>query len=168
MSSNRLGIGQSLLYLMQNMTNTTTNIAVYQLCKLGAIYDPTTASAFCEIMHFQGKGGPVGSGGNLVGWRIEDEITFLVRSGFGPYETDSDAAEIAMLTAQDVVLPTIRQHYQLPNSSNITTALASPYRVLVEQADRSTVAVFPNGHSYRLWSIYVTVSQQYGVTVVNP
>lgn len=166
--SSRLAIANALVALVAGIQNPATSTALYQEVKLGSVFDPTGFTSWAEVTHFQGQGGPEGSGGNQVGWRINDEITFQITSGFGPYETDSTAAETAMLTAQDIVLPSLRQHFQLPDASNPTNAVQSVYRVLVQSVDRSHVVRFPNGHTYRLWMVQVLVSQQYNITLVQP
>lgn len=168
MNSSRLAIANSLVYLLQNMQNPSTSTAVYEEVKLGSIFDPTPFTAWAEVTHFQGDGGPEGSGGAQIGWRIKDEITFQVTSGFGPYELDSTTTEIAMLTAQDIVLPSLRTHFQLPVATNPTNAIQSVYRVLIQQTDRSQPVRFPNGRVYKLWHIFVLVSQQYNLTLVQP
>lgn len=168
MSSSRLAIGQALTALIAQIQNPDTSVALFQSVKLGAMFDPSAFTSWCEVTHFQGKGGPAGSGGNLVGWRIEDEITFTVTAGVGPYETDSAAAQAAMLTVQDILLPSLRQHYQLPLSTDPTQPVASTYSMLIEQIDRSHPARFPNGHVYLLWDVFVTVAQQYNVELVSP
>lgn len=168
LSSSRLAIASSLVYLLQQMQNPNTSSALYQTVKLGSVFDPTGLTSWAEVVHFQGQGGPEGSGGSQTGWRVNDEITFQITSGFGPYETDSTAAETNMLTAQDIVLPSLRTHFQLPNAASPTNALQSVYRVLVQQADRSHIVRYPNGHVYRLWNVQVLVNQAYNITLTQP
>ena len=166
MASNRLGIAQALVYLVQNIQNPTTNQPLFQTVKLGAVFNPGSATAFAEITHYQGKGGPAGSGG--PGWRIQEDVTYQITSGFGPYEKDSTSAQENMLTAQDILLPAIRQHFQLPDPNNPTNAIPSAYNILIEQVDRSQPVRFPSGNVFLLWHIFVTVSQQYEITLEQP
>lgn len=168
LNSSRLAIGQALVALIQTIQNPNTSTALFQEVKLGAVFDPSPFTSWCEVVHFQAQGGPAGSGGNMVGWRIDEKVTFAVTSGVGPYETDSTAAQVNMLTIQDILMPTLRQHFLLPQSTNPTLPVASVYSVLIEQVDRSHPARFPNGHVYLLWDCFVTVSQQYNVSLIEP
>ena len=168
LSSSRLASAKALVALIQGIQNPATNQALLQEVKLGALFDPSAFTTWAEIVHFQGQGGPAGSGGPQVGWRIDDKIQFQVTAGVGPYETDSSAAQTNMLTIQDVLLPALRAHFQLPDASNPVNAIQSVYEILVEQTDRSQVARFPNGHTYLLWHIFVTVKQQYNLSLVQP
>lgn len=167
LSSNRLGIADALVAFLETIQNPDTS-PLYQFVKLGATYDPGNATSWSEVLHHQGKGGPAGSGGNQIGWRIDDEVTFLVTSGIGPYETDSTIAERSMLALQDILLPSLREHFQLPDANNPVNAVQSLYSLLVESPDKSRIMRFPNGHSYKLWDIYVTAKQQYNVQTQNP
>lgn len=164
----RLAIGQSIVEVLSAIENPNTNLPLYQLVKLGHVLNPGNAAAWCEVTILQGMSGPAGSGGNLVGWRIEDNPTFLVTSAAGPYEVDSEAAETAILTIMDVTLPVLRQHYQMPQANNIVQAIPQVYSVLLNQADRTVIKVFPNGHTYKLWNVLMTVKQQYNITLVSP
>lgn len=168
MPSNRLAIAQGLVSLLQGIQNPATNQPLYQLCKLGAVFDASGLATWAEVTHFQGKGGPVGSGGAQVGWRIDEEVTFMLTSAVGPYETDSTAAQTNMLTIQDILLPTLHQHFQLPVAGNPTIAIQSVYSVLPTQVDRSRPVKFPNGNVYLLWDVPVIIKQQYNVLMVNP
>lgn len=168
MASNRLAIGQGLVSLLQGIINPNTSQALYGLCKLGAVFDPSNLTTWCEITHFQGKGGPVGSGGPQVGWRIDEEVTYLITSGVGPYETDSTAAQTTMLTIQDILLPTLHQHFQLPVAGNPTIAIQSVYSVLPTQVDRSRPVRFPQGNIFLLWDVPVIVKQQYSISLISP
>jgi hypothetical protein len=168
LSSSRLAIGNALVSLLQGITNPNTSQALYGVVKLGALFNPSNLSTWAEVTHFQGKGGPAGSGGPNVGWRIDEEVTFLITSGVGPYETDSSAAQTNMLTIQDVLLPTLHQHYQLPVAGNPTIAVQSVYSVLPTLVDRSRPVRFPNGNVWLLWDVPVVVKQQYNIELVNP
>lgn len=168
MASSRLAIGQGLVSFLQGVINPNTSQALYGLVKLGAVFDPSNLTTWAEVTHFQGKGGPVGSGGNQVGWRIDEEVTFLITSGVGPYETDSTAAQTTMLTIQDILLPTLHQHFQLPVSGNPTIAIQSVYSVLPTQVDRSRPVRFPNGSVFLLWDVPVIVKQQYSISLIQP
>ncbi len=167
LSSSRLAIGQALVALLASATN-AQNTPIYQDVKLGAMWNPSTLSSWCAVAHVQGKGTPAGSGGNLVGWRIDEEVQFAITSGFGPYETNSTAAQTAMLTAMDVILPLLHSHYLLPLSGNPAQAVQSVYSMLPIQADRSQPMKFPNGHIYLLWSFPIIVKQQYNVVLMTP
>lgn len=166
--SSRLAIANALVALVQGITNPATSTALYQEVKLGALFDPSPFTSWAEVTHFQGQGTPAGSGGTQIGWRIDDTVQYQITSGVGPYETDSTAAQTAMLTIQDVLLPALHTHFQLPDASNPTNAIQSVYSTLVDQPDRSQVAKFPNGHVYLLWHTFVVVKQQYNVTLVQP
>lgn len=166
--SNRLASAQAIVALLQGIQNPNTSQALYQFCKLGALFDPSAYTTWAEVTHFQGKGGPAGSGGNMIGWRVEEDVTFQITSGVGPYETDSSAAQTNMLTVQDVLLPALRQHFLLPNAQSQTIPVQGVYKILVEQVDRSQPVKFPNGHVYLLWHCFITVSQQYNLQLQNP
>lgn len=168
LNSSRLAIGNALVSLIAGFQNPATSLPLFQVVKLGALFDPSALTSWCEVSHHDGKGGPAGSGGNLIGWRIDDAVTFSVTSGIGPYETNDSVAQANMLTVQDILLPTLRQHFLLPQSTAPTLAVQSAYSMLVEQADQSRVAKFPNGHVYILWNIFVTVKQQYNVMLTQP
>lgn len=168
LSSSRQAIANALVYVMQNIIDPNTSAALYPLVKLGAVYDPGTKVPFAQVTHYQGKGEPAGSGGFQTGWRIDDEITYLITSGFGPYQTDDSVAQSDMLYAQDLVLPALHTHFQLPNASNPTIAVQSVYSVLPTLADRSAPLKWPNGQVYLLWHVPVIVKQQYDVVLVSP
>jgi hypothetical protein len=167
MSSNRLAIGEALVALLASATN-SSSVLIYQDVKLGAMWNPSTFASWCAVAHVQGQGKPEGSGGAMVGWRIDEEVQFTITSGFGPYETDSTAAQTNMLTAMDVILPLLHQHYQLPSAANPSLAVPSVYSVLPIQVDRSRPMKFPNGHWYLLWSFPILIKQQYSVELVTP
>lgn len=172
MSSNRLAIGQSLVSFLQGIQNPGTGQSLYRLVKLGAIFDPsayTTGGAVCaEVVFNVGKSGPAGSGGNLIGWRIEDNPVFQITS-MVDYEADSTAAMVSMLGVMDTLLPTIHSHYQLPSANNPLIPVSSLYSVLeADQNDHGQPIRFPNGHIYYLWSTFVVCKQQYNVQITNP
>lgn len=168
LNSSRLAIGQALVTLLQGMVNPNTNAALYGTVKLGAVFDPSNLASWAEVVHMQGKGVPAGSGGVMTGWRIDDEVTYLITTGVGPYETDSTAAQVNLLTIQDVLLPTLHQHFLLPTSGNPSQAVQSVYSVLPIQTDRSRPARLPNGHVYLLWDVPVIVKQQYNLELLEP
>lgn len=168
MASSRLAIADALVALVRTFSNPNTSQPLYQNVKLGATFDPSAFTSWCDIVHSQGQGTPAGSGGSAVGWRIDDSVRYLVTSGVGPYEIDSTAAQINMLTIQDVLLPALHTHFQLPDSTNPTTVVQSVYSTLVDQPDKSMAMKFPNGHIYLLWHVIVVVKQQYGVILVQP
>lgn len=167
LNSSRLAIGQALQALLVGAKDSSNNL-IYQDVKLGAMWNPSTFTSWCAIAHVQGKGVPAGSGGNMVGWRIDEEVQFSITSGFGPYETDSTAAQTNMLTAMDIILPLLHSHYLLPTSGNPSQAVQSVYSVLPIQADRSQPMKFPNGHFYLLWSFPIMIKQQYNILQVTP
>lgn len=168
LDSSCLPIAESLVALIQTFQNPATGLPLYQYVKLGSIFDPTPYQTFCDLTYFQGQGGPAGSGGNEIGWRIDDQVVFQLSSGFGPYQLDSTAAEKSMLATRDIVLPLLRKHFQLPNGSNPSNAVQSVYRILVQQADRSHPVKFPGGNVYKLWYVWILVSQNYNVELVQP
>ncbi len=168
LTSNRLAIANGLVSLLQGIINPSTSQPLYGQVKLGAMFNPSNLTTWAEVIHMQGKGGPVGSGGPQTGWRIDEEITYLITSGVGPYETDSTAAQTSMLTIQDILLPTLHQHFQLPVAGNPTIAIQSVYSVLPTQVDRSRPVRFPDGHIWLLWDVPVIIKQQYNISFVAP
>lgn len=166
-ASNRLAIGQSLVQLLQGVTNPNTASALYGYVKQGHLYDPSPYAAWAEVTIASGKSGPAGSGGSLVGWRIEDKATYLITSG-AAYDPSSSAGEVAILTMMDVLLPLLHSHPVLPNPSNQSVQLPGVYSFLLEQADQTRIAKFPNGRIYLLWHVRGTVAQQYNVTLTIP
>lgn len=169
MASNRLLIAQGLVKLLQGITDPSTNQPVYGLTKLGAVLDPSGFNSWVEVVDPRGKVGHAGSGGNVIQWRVEDDITFKITSGWD-YEADTTAAMTSMLTAQDLVLPAFASHYQIPNPNTPSLPIASVYSLLEDQGqtDMSVPIKFPNGRVYLLWTFYALVRQQYNVQVINP
>lgn len=167
MSSNRLAIGNALQAFLAGVQNPNTSQPLYALAKLGNVIDPTGFSSFIEVTYLKGMSMPVGSGGNTIGWRIDEELEWLLTSGFD-YTQDSTAATQNMLTAMDILVPTLHQHYQLPQATNQSLAIQSVYSFLVEPHDRSKIVRFVNGKVYLLWDCFVTVKQQYGILITSP
>lgn len=169
MTSQRLLIAQGLQLLFQNVSDPTTNLPIYATAKLGAILDPTGLNSWCEIVDPRGKVGHAGSGGNVVGWRVQDAIAFKITSGW-IYEQDTNAAMVSMLTAQDIILPMMASHYLIPNPDDPTKSIGSVYSVLEDQnqTDMAMPIRFPNGHLYILWSFWALVQQQYNITLIVP
>lgn len=165
MNSSRLAIANGIVALFQSIPNGAN--ALYNYVKLGAVFDPSPYTAWCEVTFLNAKSGPVGSGGNMVGWRIEDNPIFRITSGWD-YEQDSTIAMQNMLTAMDIVMPLLHSHYQIPNPSNPTQAIASIYSLLEDQTERAMPMRFPNGRVYLLWETFCTTKQQYNVSLVNP
>ncbi len=165
LNSSRLLIAQSLVAFLQGVQNGAS--ALYAEVKLGAVFDPSPFASWAEVTFFQSKSGPAGSGGNLIGWRIEDNPVFKITSGW-PYEADSTAGMTNMLTAMDILVPILHSHYQLPNVNSPTQAVASLYSLLEDQLERAMPVRFPNGHVYLLWETYAVAKQNYNVTLVNP
>lgn len=168
LNSSRLAIGNALVALLQNITNPNTSQSLYQLVKLGAVFDPGSFTTWAEVIHLQGKGTPAGSGGNMIGWRIDDEVTFMITSAVGLYQVDDSAVQATMLALQDILLPTLHQHFQLPVAGNPTQAVESVYSVLPIQVDKSRPVRFPNGNVYLFWDVPVVVKQQFNVELVQP
>ncbi len=168
MTSIRLAAAQSLVSLLQGMTNPNTNAPLFGLAKLGVVFDPLLATTWAEVTHYQGRSLHAGSGGNTIGWRVDDTVLFDVVCGAGPYELDSSAAQTNMLTIMDVVLPALHQHYQLPNASNPTVPLPYVYSVLTDQPDRSLPVNLPDGHTWLLWMLKVEVKSQYSIVLQSP
>jgi len=169
LNSNRLAIAQGLVLLLQGITNPSTSQPVYGLAKLGAVLDPSGVTSWAEVVDPRGKVGHAGSGGNAIGWRVEDDISFKITSGWD-YEADTTLAMTNMLTAQDIVLPILESHYQIPNPNNPSIAIASVYSVLESQGqtDTSIPVRFPNGRVYLLWTLWVLVKQQINIILQNP
>lgn len=166
--SSRLPIANALVYIVQQVIDPATNNPLFPFVKLGAVYDPSPYTQWAQITHLQGQQKPAGSGGNQVGWRRDDEVIFMITSGYGPYQTDDSVAEHNMLYAQDILLPALDTHFQLPNASNPTQAIQSVYSVLPIQIDRSQPKPFPNGNVYKLWFVPVIVKQQFNVQLTQP
>ena len=166
--SQRQAIANSLIYVLENIIDPATGLKYYQTTKVGAIYDPGANVPFVQVTHYQGKSAPYGSGGNLIGWRRQQEITYLITSGFGPYQPASDVAQDAMLYGMDLVLPILESHYLLPNASSPSIALPSEFSFLPTLTDRSIVARWPNGQTYLLWHLPVIAMQQYSIVQTVP
>ena len=169
MASNRLLIGQGLVALLAGIINPTTNQPIYGTAKLGAILDPTPYSSFVEVVDPRGKLGHAGSGGTVIGWRVQDEVMFKITSGWD-YEQDSEQAMINMLTAQDIVLPTFASHVMVPDPNNPSQPVASVYELLEDngQTDQAVPIRFPNGRVYICWSFWAIIKQQYNVLLSIP
>jgi hypothetical protein len=169
LNSSRLPIAQGLVLMLQGVMNTTTGLPLYNYTKLGAIFDPSPYASWCEVVDPRGKAGHAGSGGNQIGWRVEDTIVFRITGGW-IYDTDSTAAMVSMLTAQDILLPILMSHCQIPLATNPSQPIASVYNVLEDQGqtDSSAPVKFPNGHLYLLWTLQIAIQQQYNVQLVSP
>lgn len=128
LNSSRLLIAQGLVALLQGVQNTNTSANLYLAVKLGSFFDPSPySSGLCaDVTFFSGKSGPAGSGGNLVGWRIEDNPVFAITT-LADYEADSTAAMTNTLTAMDMLMPILHSHYQIPNR----TARRRPLRAFI-------------------------------------
>lgn len=167
LNSSRLLIAQGLQLLLAGVINPATSQPLFALAKLGAIFQPSGLASWIEVVDPQGKSQPAGSGGNAIGWRIDDTITFKLTSGW-PYESDSTAAMVAMFTAQDVLLPLLHSHYQIPSPLNPSQAIASGYSLREDPTDKSLPVRYPDGHVYLCWQVFAVVKQQYSVLIVNP
>jgi hypothetical protein len=169
MASQRQLITRGLQTWLQGVIDPNTSATLYQYVKRGHILDPGTISGlWADVVYFQGKSGPAGSGGNMVGWRIEDNPIWVIETGY-IYELDTTVAIDAVMNAADILLPAIHSHYLIPNPDNPSVQIGSVYSVLEsEYNDRGMPLRYPNGHSYYVWSTYVTVKQQYNVTLVTP
>lgn len=169
LSSSRLAIANSLVAILQGVIDPNTSQPIYPLVKLGMIFDPGSNNTFVGVWHYRGHRGKAGSGGNQIQWRTEDDVTFILTSGTGPYELNDSTAEAAMLHIQDIVPPAIETHFQLPDASNPTNAIQSVYSVVLDQDDISPPPQrFPNGHIYKIWHQFVKVKQGYNVQLVQP
>lgn len=168
LNSNRQLIAQGLVLLLSGITNSSSQ-PVYAYTKLGAVFDPSPYPSWAEVVDPRGKVGHAGSGGNQIGWRVADDIAFKITSGW-PYAPDSTAAMNSMLAAQDIVLPLMASHYQIPNPNNPSFSIASVYSLLEDQGqtDVSGPVKFPNGQVYLLWTFYALVKQQINIELVNP
>lgn len=170
LNSSRLVIAQGIVLMLQGVMNGSNPLygPGASAVKLGAMFDPTPfTTGWAEVTFHQARSGPVGSGGNMVGWRIEDNPIFRITSGWR-YDTDSTAATTSMLTAMDILMPILHSHYQIPAPGNPTQPIASIYSLLEDQPERAMPVKFPNGDVYLLWETYCTAKQQYNVTIVNP
>lgn len=165
LNSSRLLIGQGIVTLLSGIMNGSTPL--YGYTKLGALFDPSPYLSWAEVTFFQARSGPAGSGGNLIGWRIEDNPIYKITSGWD-YEADSTAAMTNMLTAMDILMPILHSHYQIPHPTMPTLPVASLYSLLEDQVERAMPVRFPNGRVYLLWETYCTARQQFNVSLVNP
>lgn len=165
LNSSRQLIAQAIVAMLQGVQNGANPLYAY--VKLGAVFDPSPYASWAEVTFLQAKSGPAGSGGNLIGWRIEDNPIFKITSGW-PYAPDSTAAMNNMLAAMDILMPILHSHYQIPNPNSPTQAIASIYSLLEDQIERAMPVKFPNGQVYLLWDTYCTAKQQYNLSLVNP
>lgn len=169
MPSQRQAIANSLVYVLENIMDPNTSAAYYKLVKLGQVYDPGILLPFVQVTHYQAISKPYGSGGIQVGWRRQQEITYLITSGFGPYENNDSTTQDDLLYAMDLVLPTLETHYLLPDPNNPTNPLQSEFSFLPILTDRSIVAKWPtNGRFYLLWHLPVIATQEYNITLTTP
>ena len=166
-NSMRLAIAQGIVQMLAGVTNPSTSQPLYGLAKLGAVFDPSPYTSWCEVTFFQSQSGPAGSGGFQVGWRIEDNPVFKITSGWD-YEADSGAAMTNMLTAMDILVPILHSHYQIPAPGNPSQPIASVYSLLENQTERAIPVRFPNGRVYLLWETYALAKQQFNVTLQTP
>jgi hypothetical protein len=166
--SSRLPIAKAIVALLQAIQDPTTSQPLYGFVKLGAVFNPGAATTWCEVYHSQGQSEHAGSGGNQIQWRIDDTVRYQVTSAVGPYETNDSTAQIDMLALQDIVLPELHKHFQLPDASNPTNTIQSVYSLLANQPDRSIPTKYPNGHVYLLWHVFVTAKQGYNIELVQP
>lgn len=172
MSSSRLAIGQALQAFLAGVQNPNTNQPLFALSKLGNVYDATGFSSFIEVTYHRGNSQPVGSGGNMVGWRIDESLQWMLSAGW-EYTSpstliDSTDAVESMLTAMDILVPAIHQHFQLPQASNSSLPVQSVYSVLVDPQDRSRLVIMPNGSVYLMWDLMVLTKQQYSIQLIQP
>lgn len=169
LTSNRLLIARGLVSLLAGITNPNTSQPVYAFSKLGALFDPSPYASWVEVVDPRGRLGHAGSGGTVIGWRVEDEIVYKITSGW-PYQPDSTAAMTSMLTAADIVLPIFASHYVIPNPDNPSIQVANVYSLLEDQGTTDTAIPvrFPNGQVYLLWSFYALIKQQYSVQLQTP
>jgi len=168
MASNRLGIANGLVSLLAGITNPNTSQPLYGTVVLGALFNPSVGYAsWGQVSFLQGTSGPAGSGGNLIGWRIKDDIVLPITSGWD-YETDSATAMTSMFTTHDILMPILHSHPTIPDPNNPTIAIASVYSVLEELPDRAVPVRVPNGHMWLLWHVFVLIKQQYNVLLQSP
>jgi len=163
LDSMRLAIGQGIVSMLQGIQNPSTSQPLYQYVKLGSVFDPSPYSGlWADVTFFQARSGPAGSGGSMIGWRVQDEPTFMITTGV-QYDTDSTAAMESILTAMDVLMPMLHSHYQIPSPDNPAQPIASVYSLLEDQVDKGRPVRYPNGKVYYLWFTYASVKQQYNV-----
>lgn len=168
MNSSRLNIANGLVTLLSGITNPNTSLPLYSAVVLGALFNPSVGFAsWGQVSFLQGTSGPAGSGGNLIGWRIKDDIVLPITSGWD-YETDSATAMTSMLTAMDILMPILHSHPTIPDPNNPTVPIASVYSVLEELPDRAVPVRVPNGHMWLLWHVFVLIKQAYNVTLTTP
>lgn len=165
LTSMRYTIAQGIVTMLQGVQNGSSPL--YGFVKLGSIFDPTQFASWAEVTFYQGRSGPAGSGGNQVGWRIEDNPIYKITSGWD-YEADSTAAETNMLQAMDILLPILHSHYLIPSPTNPSQPIASVYSLLEDGVDRAMPVRFPDGHIWLLWDTYCTAKSQYNVSLVTP
>jgi hypothetical protein len=165
-ASSRETIGLGLEALLPTIIDPRTSTALLKYVKLGHIFDPSAYANFAEITHYQGMSGPAGSGGSLIGWRIQDRIVFQIGCGV-PYEQDSRSASIASLHIQDVLLEFLHERHKVPDPNDLSIPIGSVYSLLEnQQPDKSQPVTFPNGRVYLMWWTYAVVQQQYNVELI--
>jgi hypothetical protein len=125
----------------------------YSFVKLGYVTDPTDVTTYCAITFLDGT-----TKRKASGWRIEDRPRFMVESGFDM--TDGTAAEQALMTTRDVLLPI----YFAQISLNATPGV---YLTLMDQPDKAVMRPFPNGRIYRAHLFMVQAANEYNIAVSN-
>lgn len=168
MSSRKL-IVKGIVEWLKTVQNTNTGSNLYQFVKEGHVLDPSAYTGlWAEVTYAHGRSGPAGSGGSGIGWRIEDNPVWAIGTGY-PYDPNTTTASENIHEAMDMLLPAIHSHYKIPNPNNPTQPIGSVYSVLVaDQNDNGAPVTFPNGRVYYMWHAYVSVKQQYNVTLVTP
>jgi hypothetical protein len=126
----------------------------YTLVKVGAVTDPTDVTTYCSITFDKGK-----TERKAVGWRVKAHSTFLIESGFDM--SDANAAETALMTTRDVLLPVYAAQISLNSTPGV-------YLTLLDTDDEAKYKMYPNGRIYRVHHLLIAAAHEYNITVGAP
>lgn len=126
----------------------------YSLVKVGAVTDPTDVTTYCAITFEKGK-----TDRKAVGWRVKAHSAFLIESGFDM--SDANAAETALMTTRDVLLPVYASQISLNSTPGV-------YLTLLDTDDEAKYKAYPNGRIYRVHLLTVAAAHEYNLTVGAP
>lgn len=126
----------------------------YTLVKVGAVTDPTDVVTYCSVLFEKGK-----TDRKAVGWRVKAHSSFIIESGFDM--TDGNAAEVALMTTRDVLLPVYAAQISLNSTPGV-------YLTLLDQEDEAMFKAYPNGRIYRVHRLIVEAAHEYNITIGAP
>lgn len=126
----------------------------YTLVKVGTVTDPTDVTTYCSVLFGKGK-----TDRKAVGWRVKAESIFIIESGFDM--TDGNAAEVALMTTRDVLLPVYAAQISLNSTPGV-------YLTLLDHEDEAMFKQYPNGRIYRVHQLIVGAAHEYNITVGAP